>query len=88
MSGDAGGTVHDNPSPEELATLKSKGFAVDEVDPANFHKKEVYVKKVTLLPFYYGFDLGLDPAAGAGRVFKQKALTAFGRYRPEPARHS
>lgn len=52
-----------NPSAEELATLKAKGFAVDEVDPANFHKKEVYVKKVTLLPFYYGFDLGLDISA-------------------------
>jgi TRAP-type uncharacterized transport system substrate-binding protein len=52
-----------NPSPDELAKLKAKGFAVDEVDPANFHKKEVYVKKVTLLPFYYGFDLGLDISA-------------------------
>jgi hypothetical protein len=28
------------------------------VNPANFHKKELYVKKVTLLPFYWGFDLG------------------------------
>ncbi|MGB0086532.1 MAG: TAXI family TRAP transporter solute-binding subunit [Rhodomicrobiaceae bacterium] len=47
-----------NPSSEELATLKEKGFASEEVDPANFHKKEVYAKQVTLLPFYWGFDLG------------------------------
>ncbi len=47
-----------NPNPEELSTLKEKGFASEEVDPANFHKKELYVKKVTLLPFYWGFDLG------------------------------
>ena len=29
-------------------------------DPANFHKKEAYVKKITLLPFYWGFDLGMN----------------------------
>jgi hypothetical protein len=52
-----------NPSAEEVAKLKAKGFAVDEVDPANFHKKELYVKKVTLLPFYWGFDLGLGVSA-------------------------
>lgn len=49
-----------NPSPDELAGLKAKGFAIDEVEPANFRKKEIYVNKVKLLPFYYGFDLGLD----------------------------
>ena len=30
------------------------------MDPANFHKKDVHVKKVTLLPFYWGFDVGLN----------------------------
>ena len=29
-----------NPSPEELAKLKAAGFAIEEVDPAKFHKKE------------------------------------------------
>jgi len=47
-----------NPSAEEVAKLKAAGFPIVEVDPANFHKKDVYVKKVTLLPFYWGFDLG------------------------------
>jgi uncharacterized protein len=47
-----------NPSPDELEKLKAAGFSIVEVDPANFHKKELYVKKVTLLPFYWGFDLG------------------------------
>jgi TRAP transporter TAXI family solute receptor len=49
-----------NPSPDELAKLKAAGFATEEVNPANFHKKQDYVKQVTLLPFYWGFDLGLD----------------------------
>lgn len=47
-----------NPSPDELSILKSKGFTIEEVDPAPFHMKQAYVKKVTLLPFYWGFDLG------------------------------
>jgi TRAP transporter TAXI family solute receptor len=47
-----------NPSADEVAKLKAAGFTVEEVDPANFHKKEIYVSKVTLLPFYWGFDLG------------------------------
>ena len=54
-----------NPSAEEIATLKSKGFAIAEVDPANFHKKEIYVKQVTLMPFYWGFDLGMNVSADA-----------------------
>ena len=49
-----------NPSADELAKLKAAGFVSEEVDPANFHKKEIYVKKVTLLPFYWGFDLGMN----------------------------
>jgi len=49
-----------NPSADELAKLKAAGFASEEVEPSNFHKKADYVKKVTLLPFYWGFDLGMD----------------------------
>jgi hypothetical protein len=47
-----------NPSPDELTTLKEKGYASEEVDPGPFHIKQAYVKKVTLFPFYWGFDLG------------------------------
>src|SRR5487761_1170363 len=47
-----------NPSPAELKTLKAKGFAVEEVDPTPFRLKHPYVKKVVLLPFFWGFDLG------------------------------
>ena len=49
-----------NPSADEIAKLKENGFGVEEVDPANFHKKADYVAKITLLPFYWGFDLGLN----------------------------
>ncbi len=47
-----------NPSPAEIAKLKANGFAVEAVPASNFHKKEIYVKNVELLPFYWGFDLG------------------------------
>jgi len=49
-----------NPSADEVAKLKAAGFAEEQVDPNNFHKKEAYVKKITLLPFYWGFDLGMN----------------------------
>jgi hypothetical protein len=49
-----------NPSADELAKLKAKGFATEEVSPENFHKKEAYVKQLTLLPFYWGFDIGMN----------------------------
>lgn len=49
-----------NPSAEEEKKLQEKGFAVVQVPTSAFHKKELYVPKVTLLPFYWGFDLGPD----------------------------
>ena len=49
-----------NPSPKEIAELKKKGFSTIQVPPANFHKKEAYVKDITLVPTYWGFDLGLN----------------------------
>lgn len=49
-----------NPSADEVAKLKAKGFGIVQVDPANFHKKELYVDKVTLLPTHWGFDLGMS----------------------------
>ncbi len=45
-----------NPTPAEVATLKKDGFAVEQVPGSNFHKPKV--KEVTLLPFYWGFDVG------------------------------
>ena len=34
-----------NPSADELAKLKATGFATEQVDPANFHKKADYVQE-------------------------------------------
>jgi uncharacterized protein len=52
-----------NPSADELATLKSKHFATEEVDPAKLGNKDIHVKKLTLLPFYWGFDIGENMSA-------------------------
>ena len=52
-----------NPSPEEAATLKAKGFALEEVDADKLGKKDIHVKKLTLSPFYWGFDIGLNMPA-------------------------
>jgi hypothetical protein len=48
-----------NPSPEEIAVLKKQGFTVVEVSPKAFNR-DVHADKVVELPFYYGFDVGLD----------------------------
>jgi len=48
-----------NPSAEEIALLKKAGFSIVELDPKVF-KRDVHVSKVTLLPFYYGFHVGLE----------------------------
>jgi len=59
-----------NPTPEEVATLKKKGFAVYEQDPAVF-KRDVHVKKVILFPFYYGFHVGMEvPAEDVYQMLK------------------
>jgi TRAP-type uncharacterized transport system substrate-binding protein len=71
-----------NPDADEASKLKAKGFAVEEVDPANFHKKEIYVKKVTLLPFYWGFDLGMN--VSADDMFKM--LTIIDKHADELAK--
>ena len=49
-----------NPSADELAKLKAKGFAIEEVDAAKLSKKDIHVKKLTLSPFYWGFDIGMN----------------------------
>lgn len=48
-----------NPSADEIATLRKAGFAVTEVKPDVF-KRDVHADKVVLLPFYYGFHVGLE----------------------------
>ena len=52
-----------NPSPAEIAKLKAHGFDIVEASPANFHKKNVYVKKVVLTPTFWVFDLGMKVSA-------------------------
>ena len=48
-----------NPSAVEIAALKKAGFAVLELKPEVF-KRDVHSDKVVLLPFYYGFHVGLE----------------------------
>ncbi len=48
-----------NPSPAEIAALRKAGFAVIELKPDVF-KRDVHADKVVLLPFYYGFHVGLE----------------------------
>jgi uncharacterized protein len=48
-----------NPSAEEIAELKKAGFSTVEVDTKVF-KRDVHAAKATLLPFYYGFHVGLE----------------------------
>jgi len=57
-----------NPSPDELAELKKKGFSIAEVSPKAFNR-DVHGDKVIELPFYYGFNVGLDvPEADAYKL--------------------
>ena len=48
-----------NPSAAEIAALKKAGFSVVELKPDVF-KRDVHTDKVVLLPFYYGFHVGLE----------------------------
>ena len=52
-----------NPSAQELAELKAKGFAVREVDSKIISHNDIHVAKLTLLPFYWGFDIGMNMPA-------------------------
>jgi TRAP transporter TAXI family solute receptor len=51
-----------NPSAAELAALRKAGFAILEIKPEVF-KREIHADKVVLLPFYYGFHVGLEVPA-------------------------
>ena len=48
-----------NPSAAEVAALRKAGFAILELKPDVF-KRDVHADKVILLPFYYGFHVGLE----------------------------
>jgi len=48
-----------NPSEDERADLAKAGFPAVDLD-RNVFKKDVHAEKVTLLPFYYGFHVGLE----------------------------
>lgn len=48
-----------NPNAAEIAALRKAGFAVTEVKPDVF-RRDVHTDKVVLLPFYYGFHVGLE----------------------------
>jgi TRAP-type uncharacterized transport system substrate-binding protein len=48
-----------NPSPAEVELLEKAGFSVVELNPAVF-KRDVHASKLVLLPFYYGFHVGLE----------------------------
>jgi TRAP transporter TAXI family solute receptor len=57
-----------NPSPDEIAELKKKGFSVVEVSPKAFNR-DVHGDKVVELPFYYGFNVGIEiPEADAYKL--------------------
>ena len=48
-----------NPSADEIAEFKKRGFSVVEVSPKVFNR-DVHADKVVELPFYYSFNVGLD----------------------------
>lgn len=48
-----------NPSAAEIAALKKAGFSILELKPEVF-RRDVHAEKVVLLPFYYGFHVGLE----------------------------
>ncbi len=48
-----------NPSAAELVEMKKKGLAVTEVTPKVFNR-DTHTDKVIEMPFYYGFDVGLE----------------------------
>jgi len=68
-----------NPSAAEIAALRKAGFAVIELKPEIF-KRDVHADKVVLLPFYYGFHVGLEmPEADVYQMLKviEKNLPAL-----------
>ena len=48
-----------NPSASEIATLEKAGFTIFDQSPKVFHR-DIHADKAVLLPFYYGFHVGLE----------------------------
>lgn len=49
-----------NPSPKEVSELKAKGFAVSHTSAKALKRKNAHLDKITLLPFFWGFDVGMN----------------------------
>jgi TRAP transporter TAXI family solute receptor len=74
-----------NPSPEELAKLKAKGFAVRQADAKTLGRNDMHVQKLTLLPFYWGFDIGMNmPADDVCRMLTIVDKNADSLYKQVP----
>jgi len=59
-----------NPSASEIATLKQAGFAIFEQKAEAFHR-DIHAGKAVLLPFYYGFHVGMEiPADDVYQMLK------------------
>lgn len=48
-----------NPNQEEIGLLRKAEFRIAEVKPDAF-KRDIHAEKALLLPFYYGFHVGLE----------------------------
>ena len=49
-----------NPTAKEMAVLKEKGFGPIQVPVKNFNKNDKTGAKITLMPVFWGFDVGLN----------------------------
>lgn len=59
-----------NPSASEIATLEKAGFSIFEQSP-NVFRQDIHADKAVLLPFYYGFHVGLEiPADDVYQMLK------------------
>jgi uncharacterized protein len=59
-----------NPSASEIATLKKAGFSIFEQSPKVF-RQDIHADKAVLLPFYYGFHVGMEiPADDVYQMLK------------------
>ena len=52
-----------NPSADELAKLEKAGFAIEHADAKAINRNDIHVAKLTLLPFFWGFDIGMNMSA-------------------------
>jgi len=59
-----------NPSASEIATLKKAGFSIFDQSPKVF-RQDIHADKAVLLPFYYGFHVGMEiPADDVYQMLK------------------